>query len=122
MQNDHSESLVELMVREGRGSSSPLYSFLRSSETRFLLTVLEGEVGDWSLVGDIGGNGSPLGGEEDFASSCGSLGVVTDIVIRKGRRDAGGWAGGIGTKKRVGRLRYLGFIYFPAKCPCRERT
>jgi len=118
--NDH--SFVELTVREGRESSSPLYSFLRSSETRFLLTVLEGEMGDWSLVGDTGGNGSPLGGEEDFASSCGSLEVVTDIVIRKGRMDADGWADGIETKRRVGHLRHLGFIYFPAKCPCRERT
>lgn len=74
VRSDH--SFVELVVGEGGGFSSPLYSFLRSSETRFLLTVLDGEMGDWSLVG---GAGDKLDDGGDFFLSCGPLEVVTDI-------------------------------------------
>lgn len=87
------------MVGEGGGSSSPLYSFLRSSENRFLLRVL---VEDRPLVGDGGGNGLPRDDGAAFASSRGSLGFVTDIELVKKEEMKRGWMSGVETKKRVG--------------------
>jgi len=96
---------VESVEEEGGQPSSPLNSLLRSSEGRFLLTVLEEEVGEWFLPGDAGGKESsvPLDDEGGFVASGEALGaIVIDIVARRVRREEEGWMWGIETKKWVG--------------------
>ena len=64
---------------------SPLNSPLRSSEGRFLLTVLEGEVVEWSPSAGAGDKALPLDDGGEFVSLRGALWVVEmDIVARKG--------------------------------------
>jgi hypothetical protein len=83
VQGNH--SFVEFAEEEGGQPSSPLNSFLRSSEGRFLLTVLEEEVGERSLSSDVDGRGLPLDCWGEFFSSHEALeAIVIDIVAGRG--------------------------------------
>lgn len=76
VQGDH--SFVELVGEVGGQASSPLNSFLRSSEGRFLLTVLEVCEGrERSSPGGAGGNRSLL---DDWGGVFSSL-VALEVVM-----------------------------------------
>ena len=108
-------------VREtGEQPSSSLNSLLRSSEGRFLLTVLEEEAGERRFSGGPGGAGLPLDDDGGgFALSHGALGVIViDIVGRRGEEMK---RGGYRVSKLRGGLRnvcgHSALYIFPYSAP-----